>query len=136
MAPSKENHVGDETFDYNDRYGVTRKRSWVLPAIIVAIIGVPWTIWAALDHSQPELRSMLYSFSITGEREITMRYGIERRDPEAVVICTLLTLDIDKNVVGQIDDQIDGGEKKVIRTVAIPARLTPVSARIAACRIS
>jgi len=136
MAPSKENHVGDETFDYNDRYGVTRKRSWVLPAVIVAIIGVPWTIWAALDHSQPELRSTLYSFSITGEREITMRYGIERRDPEAVVICTLLTLDIDKNIVGQIDDQIDGGEKKVIRTVAIPARLTPVSARIAACRIS
>jgi hypothetical protein len=136
MAPSKENHVGDETFDYNDRYGVTRKRSWVLPAVIVAIIGVPWTIWAALDHSQPELRSTLYSFSITGEREITMRYGIERRDPEAVVICTLLTLDIDKNIVGQIDDQIDGGEKKVIRTVAIPARLAPVSARIAACRIS
>jgi hypothetical protein len=136
MAPSKENHVGDETFDYNDRYGVTRKRSWVLPAVIVAIIGVPWTIWAALDHSQPELRSTLYSFSITGEREITMRYGIERRDPEAIVICTLLTLDIDKNVVGQIDDQIDGGEKKVIRTVAIPARLAPVSARIAACRIS
>jgi hypothetical protein len=136
MALSKENHVGDETFDYNERYGVTRKRSWVLPAVIVAIIGVPRTIWAALDHSQPELRSTLYSFSITGEREITMRYGIERRDPEAVVICTLLTLDIDKNVVGQIDDQIDGGEKKVIRTVAIPARLTPVSARIAACRIS
>ena len=136
MALSKENHVGDETFDYNDRYGVTRKRSWVLPAVIVAIIGVPWTIWAALDHSQPELRSTLYSFSITGEREITMRYGIERRDPEAVVICTLLTLDIDKNIVGQIDDQIDGGEKKVIRTVAIPARLAPVSARIAACRIS
>ena len=136
MALSKENHVGDETFDYNERYGVTRKRSWVLPAVIVAIIGVPWTIWAALDHSQPELRSTLYSFSITGEREITMRYGIERRDPEAVVICTLLTLDIDKNIVGQIDDQIDGGEKKVIRTVAIPARLAPVSARIAACRIS
>lgn len=136
MAPSKENYVGDETFDYNDRYGVTRKRSWVLPAIIVAIVGVPWTIWAALDHSQPELRSTLYSFSVTGEREITMRYGIERKDPDAVVICTLLTLDIDKNVVGQIDDQIDGGEKKVIRNVAIPARLTPVSARIAACRIS
>ena len=46
------------------------------------------------------------------------------------------TLDFDKNIVGQIDDQIDGGEKIVIRTVAIPARLPPVSARIAACRIS
>lgn len=136
MSPSKENPVGDETFDYNDRYGATPKRAWLLPAAIFAVIGLAWTLWAALDHSQPELRSTLYSFSITGEREITMRYGIERRDPQAVVICTLLTLDIDKNVVGQIDDQIDSGEKKVIRTVAIPARLAPVSARIAACRIS
>lgn len=136
MSSPKENPVGDETFDYNDRYGITRKRSWILPAVIVAIIGIPWTIWAALDHSQPELRSTLYSFSITGEREITMRYGIERRDPQDVVTCTLVTLDIDKNIVGQIDDQIDGGEKKVIRTVAIPARLAPVSARIVSCRIS
>jgi hypothetical protein len=136
MSPSKENHVGDETFDYSDRYGATGKRSWVLPAIIVAVIGIPWTIWAALDHSQPELRSTLYSFSVTGEREITMRYAIERRDPQDVVTCTLVTLDFDKNIVGQIDDQIDGGEKIVIRTVAIPARLPPVSARIAACRIS
>jgi hypothetical protein len=65
-----------------------------------------------------------------------MRYAIERRDPDAVVLCTLITLDIDKNVVGQIDDQIDGGESKVERIVAIPARLAPVSARIASCRIS
>jgi hypothetical protein len=136
MSPSKENPQGDETFDYNDRYGSTPKRAWLLPAAIFAIIGLTCTLWAALDHSQPELRSTLYSFSVTGEREITMRYWIERRDPQAVVICTLVTLDIDKNIVGQIDDQIDGGEKKVIRTVAIPARLAPVSARIAACRIS
>ena len=136
MSPSKENPVGDETFDYNDRYGATPKRAWVLPAAIFAMIGLAWTLWAALDHSRPELRSTLYSFSVTGEREITMRYAIERRDPQAVVICTLLTLDIDKNVVGQIDDQIDGGETKVERIVAIPARLTPVSARIAACRMS
>ena len=136
MSSPNENPVGDETFDYNDRYGITRKRSWILPAAIFAIIGIPWTIWAALDHSQPELRSTLYSFSVTGEREITMRYAIERRDPDAVVLCTLITLDIDKNVVGQIDDQIDGGESKVERIVAIPARLAPVSARIASCRIS
>jgi hypothetical protein len=136
MTPTKDSHESDEIFDYNDRYGATRKRSWILPAAIFAIIGLTWTIWAALDHSQPELRSTLYSFSVTGEREITMRYGIERRDPQDVVICTLITLDFDKNVVGQIDDQIDGGEKKVVRTIAIPARLAPVSARIASCRIS
>jgi hypothetical protein len=126
----------DETLDYNDRYGITPRKSWIAPAAVFAILGLSWTFWAALSPSQHELRSTLYSFSVTGEREITMKYAIDRRDPDAVVICTLITLDIDKNIVGQIDDQILAGQSKVERIVAIPARIAPVSARIAGCRIS
>jgi hypothetical protein len=126
----------DETFDYNERYGITPRKSWVAPAAVFAVLGLSWTMWAALNNAQPELRSTLYSFAVTGDREITMKYAIDRRDPEAIVLCTLITLDIDKNIVGQIDDQIVGGKSKVERTVVIPARITPVSARIAGCRIS
>ncbi len=126
----------DETFDYNDRYGITPRKSWVAPAVVLAVIGLSWTLWAALNHSQPELRSTLYSFSVTGDREITMKYAIDRRDPDAIVLCTLITLDIDKNIVGQVDDQIVAGQSHVERTIAIPARIAPVSARIAGCRIS
>ena len=125
-----------ETFDYNDRYGITPRRRWIAPAAVLGIIGLSWTLWAALNHSQPELRSTLYSFEVTGEREITMKYAIDRRDPDAIVICTLITLDIDKNIVGQIDDHIVAGQSHVERLVAIPARIAPVSARIAGCRIS
>ena len=125
-----------ETFDYNDRYGITPRRRWIAPAAVFALIGLSWTLWAALSHSQPELRSTLYSFEVTGEREITMKYAIDRRDPDAIVLCTLITLDIDKNIVGQIDDQIVAGQSHVERLVAIPARIAPVSARIAGCRIS
>ena len=126
----------DETLDYNDRYGITPRKRWIAPAAVFAIIGLSWTLWAALSHSQPELRSTLYSFSVTGDREITMKYAIDRRDPDAIVLCTLITLDIDKNIVGQIDDQIVAGQSHVERIVAIPARIAPVSARIAGCRIS
>ena len=126
----------DETLDYNDRYGITPRKRWIAPAAVFALIGLSWTLWAALSHSQPELRSTLYSFEVTGEREITMKYAIDRRDPEAIVLCTLITLDIDKNIVGQIDDQIVAGQSHVERLVAIPARIAPVSARIAGCRIS
>ncbi|MFM9151756.1 MAG: DUF4307 domain-containing protein, partial [Candidatus Planktophila sp.] len=101
-----------------------------------ALLGLSWTLWAALSYSQPELRSTLYSFSVTGDREITMKYAIQRRDSDATVICTLISIDIDKNIVGQIDDRIEGGESQVERVVAIPARIAPVSARIAGCRIS
>jgi len=126
----------DETLDYNDRYGIAARKGWIAPAAVLGIIGLSWTLWAALSHSQPELRSTLYSFEVTGEREITMKYAIDRRDPEAIVLCTLITLDIDKNIVGQIDDQIVAGKSHVERLVAIPARIAPVSARIAGCRIS
>jgi hypothetical protein len=126
----------DETFDYNDRYGISPRKGWIAPAAVFAVIGLTWTLWAALSHSQPELRSTLYSFSVTGEREITMKYAIDRRDPAAIVLCTLITFDIDKNIVGQIDDQIVAGQSHVERIVAIPARIAPVSARIAGCRIS
>jgi hypothetical protein len=126
----------DETFDYNDRYGITPRKSWVAPAVVLAVIGLSWTLWAALNHSQPELRSTIYSFSVTGDREITLKYAIDRRDPDAIVLCTLITLDIDKNIVGQVDDQIVAGQSHVERVVAIPARIAPVSARIAGCRIS
>ena len=125
-----------ETFDYNNRYGITPKRRWIAPAAVFALIGLSWTLWAALSHSQPELRSTLYSFEVTGDREITMKYAIDRRDPDAIVLCTLITLDLDKNIVGQIDDQIVAGQSHVERLVAIPARIAPVSARIAGCRIS
>lgn len=126
----------DETLNYNDRYGITARKGWIAPAAVLAIIGLSWTLWAALNHSQPELRSTLYSFEVTGDREITMKYAIDRRNPDAIVLCTLITLDIDKNIVGQIDDQILAGQSKVERIVAIPARIAPVSARIAGCRIS
>ena len=126
----------DETFDYNERYGITPRKSWVAPAAVFAVLGLSWTLWAALNNAQPELRSTLYSFAVTGDREITMKYAIDRRDPDAIVLCTLITLDIDKNIVGQIDDEIVAGQSKVERIVAIPARIAPVSARIAGCRIS
>jgi hypothetical protein len=129
-------HGDDQPFDFSDRYGIKNKNLWLVPAITFGLIGLIWTGWAALNHSQPELRSTLYSFEVTGEREITMKYAIERRDPQASVTCTLVTLDLDKNIVGQIDDVIAPGAAKVERNVAIPARLTPVSARLVECRIS
>ncbi len=136
MSMPQGNSQPDETFDYNQRYGISPRKRWLAPAIVVAILGVSWTLWAALSHSQPELRSTLYSFAVTGDREITMKYAIDRRDPNATVTCTLLSIDIDKNIVGQIDDVIEGGEGKVERNIAIPARIAPVSARITGCRIS
>lgn len=121
-------------FDFNDRYGVRSNRSWIAPAIACAIIGGAWLIWAGLHHANPAIRSELISFQVTAEREISIRYTIDRTDPNQIVICTLTASDQDKNVVGQIDDTIAAGASHSEQNTAIPARTAPVSAAIARCR--
>jgi hypothetical protein len=120
--------------DFNDRYGVRSTKGWITPAIVFALIGGGWLIWAALHHSDPAIRSELISFNVTAEREISIRYRIDRTDSNQVVICTLTARDLDKNVIGQIDDTIPAGSAYSEQTTVIPARSTPVTAAIVRCR--
>jgi hypothetical protein len=123
-----------EEFDYNERYGVRPQKRWVTPAIVFAIVGGGWLIWAGLHHANPAIRYELISFKITAEREISIRYTVVRSDPMQAVICTLTASDQDKNVVGQIDDKIAAGTSQIEQTTVIPARTEPVTATIARCR--
>lgn len=123
-----------EEFDYNDRYGVRPQKRWVTPAIVFALIGGSWLIWAGLHHANPAIRYEVISYGVTAEREISIRYTVFRTDPMQVVICTLTASDQDKNVVGQIDDKIAAGTSQIEQTTAIPARTAPVTATIARCR--
>ena len=123
-----------EEFSYEDRYGKTGGNRWVAYAFGFAIVGLLWVFWAGLHHANPAISSQLISFQVTGEKEISVRYLINRNDPEQVVICTLKAFDQDKSVVGQIDDTITAGERSSEQTTAIPTRSAPVTASIARCR--
>ncbi|MEY3686464.1 MAG: hypothetical protein RL313_196 [Actinomycetota bacterium] len=122
-------------FSYEERYGKEPSKRWLIPAIALLVLGSAWIIWAGTFHSYPNLRSTLYSFAITGEKEVSIRYGIERKNGEDTVVCTLVAYDFDKNVVAQIDDEILPGEKELQRITVVPTRSAPVSAAISRCRI-
>jgi hypothetical protein len=124
----------EEVFSYEERYGKTGGNRWVAYAFGLSIIGLLWVFWAGLHHANPAISSQLISFQVTGEKEISVRYSINRNDPNQVVICTLKALDQDKSVVGQIDDTIPSGERSSEQTTAIPTRSAPVTASIARCR--
>jgi hypothetical protein len=121
-------------FNYEERYGAAKATRWPAIALVVAILGVGWLMWSALYHSNPPLRSQLVSFTITNDREATVRYFIERSDSQQVVVCTLIARDYDKNIVGQIDQEIGAGKSKVELVTVVPTRSKSVNADVSSCR--
>ena len=123
-----------EPFDYEARYGAAKAKRWPVVALVVAILGIGWLMWSALYHSNPPLRSQLVSFTIDSDRQASVRYFIERSDNQQVVICTLIARDFNKNIVGQIDQEIGAGKAKVELVTAVPTRSEAVNADVSSCR--
>ena len=122
-------------FSYEDRYGVRPTKRWVLPATVIAVIGMSWLVWVGLHHSNPDIRSSVISFTATTDREMSIRYEVVRKDKDQVLTCTLVARDYDKTVVGQIEDEIGPGLAVVQKNTEIPTRSQGVNADVVACRI-
>jgi hypothetical protein len=123
-----------DAFNYEERYGAAKATRWPAIALVVAILGIGWLMWSAWYHSNPPLRSQLVSFTITDDRSASVRYFIEREDSNQVVVCTLIARDFDKNIVGQIDQEIPAGKSKVELVTEVPTRSESVNADVSSCR--
>lgn len=121
--------------DLSDRYG-SRPVRWKALAVALLLLGGTWLVWAGLHHARPAVTSNLISFSIPSDRAVSLRYSIERRSGSSQVICTLVAHDFDKNVVGEIEDLIPAGAKKVERITLIPTRSGAVNGAISRCRVT
>ena len=122
-------------FSYEDRYGVRPTKGWVLPATVIAAIGMSWLVWVGLHHSNPDIRSSVISFTATTDRAMSIRYEVVRKDKDQVITCTLVARDYDKTVVGQIEEEIGPGLAVVQKNTEIPTRSQGVNADVVACRI-
>ena len=119
----------------DERYGKRRKNTWIIPAAFTFMIFIPWLMWSAWHHSNPEIRFTLVSFQNEKSDSIDITYLIERRDPTTPLYCTLVARDIDKNVVGEIEDLVPAtSTRQFTKTTTIPTRITPVNAAVMDCR--
>lgn len=125
----------ESQFDFNDRYGIKPSNAWIRYATLFAVFGGAWLVWAGVHHSNPAIRTDLISFTTTDPRNPVIRYSVQRHNGMQAITCTLTARDVDKNIVGQIDDLIPAGNTYIERTITIPTRADAVNAGIARCRI-
>ena len=124
-----------EPFDYNDRYGVKKPRTWIAMALITAIVGVGWITWAGLYHSNPQIRVQLISFTVDSDRAVSVRYFVDRNSADATSVCTVIARDFYKDIVGQIDIEVPAGKEKVELVSVVPTRSQAVNADVSTCRV-
>jgi hypothetical protein len=135
--PDKFSHLPPENAEFlRQRYGIGKSSSARrFVAVVVAAVFLPWLLWSAWHHSNPEIRVTLISFQNLTNNSIDITYLVERRDPATPLICTLLARDFDKNVVGEIQRSIPASESNKLKiTTTIPTRIAPVNATILECR--
>ena len=120
--------------DYlHQRYGNSQRRAWLIPAIVLLVVGGGWLTWSANHYSRPEIRTDLISFSVNGAKEISLRYSISVRTATRSHQCIITATDYQANIVGQITDTIPYGAHNYTRKVLIPTRTPAVSAAIEHC---
>ena len=120
-----------------ERYGIKSKRRnniWLL--IGLSIISIFWFIWSGTNIANPQIRSQLISFKVINEQSISITYTLQVKNLNAAYSCDLVARDIDKNVVGELTDQIAADQLtagKNLRTILISTRTPAVNAGISGC---
>ena len=120
------------------RYGikeVPKSRNWLLGALIGIVAA--WFAWSGYNAANPAVRSELVSFKIIDAQSISITYKISVRDNSIDHSCAVVARDIDKNVVGEVNDPMPAEELMVganLRTLTIPTRLPAVNAGISSCQ--
>jgi hypothetical protein len=83
---------------------------------------------------QPRYPNPVITFVVDNDRAVSVRYSVDRHSTVVATVCTLIARDYDKNIVGQIDQEIPAGQSKVELVTVVPTRSEAVNADVSSCR--
>ncbi len=119
----------------SDRYIPHQPNRFQKPLLVIGFVALTIaTFVGAYRFANPPIRASLVAFSITSDKEVNIKYAIDRRNPNQVLICTLIARDMEKTIVGQIEIQVPATPNKSIEMVsAVPTRVRAVTAGVVRC---
>lgn len=116
------------------RYGKPNRFGEIIFAALLALVALPWLISTAWQHANPDISVSTVKYSTIDDRRISLTFDLARNDPSTPVNCTLIALDIDRNVVGEVDLPVPPSDRAESRITAdIATRLRAVAASVERC---
>jgi hypothetical protein len=117
--------------DLAERYGTpSRARRPLLVALVtlLAVVGLGWLVWTAVEHSRPQVTSQLVRYDVAGEHAATAGFTVVRRDPGVRATCLLRAFAADHSIVGELNVPVSSGPltQRVDRTVRTERRADSV----------
>jgi hypothetical protein len=119
-----------------DRYGAPRP--WARPlavgvAVLLAVVGGGWLLWAALYHATPPVAAQIRAYKVLGDGTVAATIDVER-EPGVAVTCLLEAQAADHFVVGERQVRIPAGPRQALtRTYRIETERPATNAVLDGC---
>lgn len=121
--------------DLDARYGrrTSGRKPLLALAVVLAVAGLGWLAWVAIEHSRPPVTSRLVSFEVRSATETAASVEIERRDHEPAS-CRVQAKSADFAVVGETTVQVpaDAPLRHTV-TVTLSTQRTATSITLVGC---
>jgi Domain of unknown function (DUF4307) len=136
VADCRGDHVTDpggqpQHTDLDARYGrrTSGRKPLLVLAVVVAVAGLGWLTWVAIEHSRPPVTSRLMWFQVGSATETTAGVLVERREHEPAS-CRLQAKAADFAVVGETTVEVpaDASLEHVVKvTLSTQRRATSIT---------
>ncbi len=98
-----------------------RSRWWIAVAIVLAIAGVAWLVWAGVHGAVLTVTARVDAFTVRSDSQIDVTVTIERPNPSQGAVCQLYAQAITYDRVGELSVTVPAGGQTLTR-LEIPLR--------------
>ncbi len=117
------------------RYPPRRRGAWIPVAAVLAIIGIPWMVWAGLHAANPDVTGKVVAFDVVSDTRIDVTVTIQRPDPARAATCTVVTKAVTYDTVGELPFEVAPGTQELTtQVVSVRTFKRATSAELTDCR--
>ncbi len=92
-----------------------RRRGWIPVAIVLAVLGAAWLVWAGGHGATGVVTARVDAFTVRSDSQIDVTVTIDRPDPSKGARCQLYAQAVSYDRVGELSVTVPPGGERLTR---------------------